>query len=119
MTFALRPLSLAALVAASFTLALASPGFAQDAMATDAMAPDAMHADAMAPATDVMAPMSDADFELCQQQAATVSFPEAMRAAMVACHGLHQGMDVMAAIDALGMDDDAMMATDAMAPAKP
>jgi len=113
MTFALRPLSLAALAAATLTLALASPGFAQDAMATDAM-----HADAMAPATDVMAPMSDADFELCQQQAATLSFPEVMRAAMLACHGLHQGMDVMAAIDALDMDD-AMMATDAMAPAKP
>jgi hypothetical protein len=101
----LRRISFAAIT----MLAFAAPALAEEAMSTDAMATDAT-----APAMSAMAPMSDADFELCQQQAATLTFPEAMRAAMVACHGLHEGMDVMAAIDTLGMGD-AMMGSDAMA----
>lgn len=101
----LHTLSFAAVAALALS---ATPSFAEDAMAPAS--------DAMAPAMGAMAPMSDADFDLCQGQAATLTFPEAMRAAMLACHGLHQGMDVMAAIDSLGMDG-AMMATDAMAPA--
>ncbi|KFC63496.1 hypothetical protein FF80_03221 [Devosia sp. LC5] len=109
MTFTLRTLSLATI--AAFTFA-AAPGFAQDAMAPagGAMAPAG---DAMAPAgaMDAMGPMtpiSDADFKLCSEQAATMTFPEAMQAAMAACHGLHQGMDVMGTIKSMGMETDAM-----------
>lgn len=104
MTFTLRTLSLAAI--AAFTFA-AAPSFAEDAMApaAGAMANDAMApADAMGP----MTPISDADFKLCTEQAATMTFPEAMQAAMTACHGLHRGMDVMGAIKSLGIETDAM-----------
>lgn len=75
----------------AFTFA-AAPSFAEDAMAP----------------AGAMAPMSDADFKLCNEQAATMTFPEAMHAAMAACHGLHEGMDVMGAIKSLGMQTDAM-----------
>lgn len=83
---------------AGFTLA-AAPSFAEDAMApaTNAMAP-----------AGAMAAMSDADFKLCNEQAATMTFPEVRQAALVACHGLHEGMDVMGAIKSLGMETDAM-----------
>ncbi|WP_375452534.1 hypothetical protein [uncultured Devosia sp.] len=96
MTVTLRRLCLASL--AAFTLA-AAPGFAEDAMA---------------PA--VLAPISDADFALCNQQAGAITFPAAMQAALAGCHGLHEGMDVMGAIDSLGMEGDAMAPADAMAP---
>ena len=98
MTFALRTLSFAALVAVGFSFASA---FAEEAMApaADAMATDAMAVDAMAPM------MSDDDLKLCLDQAATITFPAVMQAAADACHGMHNGM----------MDD--AMAPDAMAPA--
>ena len=92
MTHTLRTLSLAAI--AAFTFA-AAPSFAEDAMAP---------ADAMGP----MTPISDADYKLCNEQAATMTFPEAMQAAMAACHGLHQGMDVMGAMKSMGMETGAM-----------
>ena len=49
-------------------------------------------------------------------QAGGITCPAAMQAAAAACHGLHQGMDVMGAMEAMGVGTDAM-ATDAMAPA--
>ncbi len=106
MTHTLRTLSLAAI--AAFTFA-AAPSFAEDAMAPagGAMAPAA---GAMAPAGAMgpMTPISDADYKLCNEQAATMTFPEAMQAAMAACHGLHQGMDVMGAMKSMGMETGAM-----------
>lgn len=80
--------ALAALLITAFAL----PGIAQDAMApaADAMAPQGM--------------LSDVDFEKCLTEAAALTFPEAMTAATVACHGLHEGMDVIGAIRSLGMD---------------
>ena len=101
-------------LAATISLALVPAAFAQDAMAPapDAMAP----ASAMMAGEPTMPPISDEDFELCMKQAAGITFPAAMQAAAAACHGLHQGMDVMGAIDAMGVGTDAM-ATDAMAPA--
>ncbi len=72
-----------------------STGFAQDAMATDAMA------------SDPMAMMSDDDLAQCLVQAGAITFPEVMKIATDACHGLHDGH----------MGGDAM-AGDAMAPAK-
>ena len=82
---------------------------AAGAMANDAMAP-AGAMDAMAPADAMgpMTPISDADYKSCNEQAATMTFPAAMQAAMAACHGLHQGMDVMGAIKSLGMETGAM-----------
>ncbi len=99
MTHTLRTLSLAAIAAFAFA---AAPSFAEDAMAPagGAMAP----ADAMGP----MTPISDADYKLCNEQAGTITFPEAMQAAMAACHGLHQGMDVMGAMKSMGMETGAM-----------
>ena len=83
----------------------AAPSFAEDAMAPAGGAMGAMApADAMGP----MTPISDADFKLCNEQAATMTFPEAMQAAMAACHGLHQGMDVMGAMKSMGMETGAM-----------
>lgn len=122
MTFALRSLSLAA--AAALAFAVIPAAIAQDAMATDAMA-----SDAMAPAA--MTPLTDEEFNLCMSQAAGITFPAAQHAAATACHGLHHGMDVMGAIESLGLGEmsspedamgtDAMstdaMSTDAMAPA--
>lgn len=98
----IKTTALAALLITAFAL----PGIAQDAMApaADAMAPAT---DAMAPATNTMAPqgmLSDVDFEKCLTEAAALTFPEAMTAATVACHGLHEGMDVIGAIRSLGMD---------------
>jgi pentapeptide MXKDX repeat protein len=123
MTLSLRAISVAALLLA----VAATPGFAQDAMATDAMATDAMATDAMAGdamATDAMAgdmmAMSDDELALCLEQAGAITFPAVMEAATAACHGVHNGMDVMGAIEQLGMDamsGDAM-ASDAMAPAQ-
>ena len=82
-----------------------------------APAPDAMGA--MAPMTTI----SDEELALCLEQAANITFPEAKAAADAGCHGLHQGMDVMGALESLGAHDmggDAMgsdaMGTDAMAP---
>jgi hypothetical protein len=95
-------------------LMLAVPAMAEDAMApaADAMAPAA---DAMAPAMEAtMTPISDADFDKCMAEAKMMSFDAAMAAASAACHGLHQGMDVMGAIEN-AMGDDAM---GAMAPAQ-
>lgn len=118
MTLALRSLSLAAITAIAFTVAPAA--FAQDAMSTDAMATDAM-----APAA-ATTPLTDDEFKLCMEQAGGITFPAAQLAAATACHGLHQGADVMGAIESLGLGEmsspaDAMatdaMATDAMAPA--
>ncbi|UXN68396.1 hypothetical protein N8A98_14115 [Devosia neptuniae] len=108
MTHTLRTLSLAAI--AAFTFA-AVPSFAEDAMAPagGAMAPaGAMGAMAPADAMGPMTPISDADYKLCNEQAATMTFPEAMQAAMAACHGLHQGMDVMGAMKSMGMETGAM-----------
>jgi hypothetical protein len=82
------------LSATAFTLAVV-PSFAEDAMAP-------------AGAMSAMTPMSDGDFKLCNEQAATMTFPEARQAALAACHGLHEGMDVMGAIKSLGMETDAM-----------
>ncbi|QDZ11149.1 hypothetical protein [Devosia ginsengisoli] len=122
MTFALRGLSLAAIAAIAFTVAPAA--FAQDAMSTDAMSTDAMATDAMAPAAAT--PLTDDEFKLCMEQAGGITFPAAQLAAATACHGLHQGADVMGAIESLGLGEmsspaDAMaidaMSTDAMAPA--
>ncbi|MGB3339583.1 MAG: hypothetical protein WBA73_20580 [Devosia sp.] len=110
MTITLRGIALAA----AFTLALIPASFAQDAMATDAMATDAM-----APAA--MTPLTDDEFNLCMEQAGGITFPAAQHAAATACHGLHQGMDVMGAIESLGLGEmsapEQVMATDAMAPA--
>ena len=106
MIFKFRMLALSAI----FALTLAPAGFAQDAMTSDAMTPRAM------------TPISDKDYELCVEQASTLTFPAAMRAAGAACHGLHQGMDVMGAMDAMEVEHGAMapdaMAPDAMAPAQ-
>lgn len=49
--------------------------------------------------------LSQGDFDKCLTEAAALSFPEAMTAATVACHGLHDGMDVLGAIRSLGMDE--------------
>ena len=105
----------AALLIAAFAL----PAAAQDAMApaTDAMAPATDAMAPMAPAMDAMAPqamLSDADFEKCLTEAAALTFAEAMTAATVACHGLHEGMDVIGAIRSLGMDQK--MEANPMAP---
>ena len=106
-------------LAATISLALVPAAFAQDAMAPtpDAMAP----ASAMMAGEPTMPPISDEDFELCMKQAGGITFPAAMQAAAAACHGLHRGMDVMGAMEAMGVGTDAMsggaMATDAMAPA--
>lgn len=108
MTHTLRTFSFAAIAAFIFA---AAPSFAEDAMAPagGAMAP-AGAMDAMAPADAMgpMTPISDADFKLCNEQAGTMTFPEAMQAAMAACHGLHQGMDVMGAMKSMGMETGAM-----------
>lgn len=120
MTNMLRGIALAATI----SLALVPAAFAQDAMApaTDAMAPAA---GAMMAGEPTMPPISDEDFALCMEQAGAITFPAAMQAAAAACHGLHMGMDVMGAMEAMGVDDamgagamggDAM-STDAMAPA--
>ena len=112
-------------LAATLSLALISAAFAQDAMAPapDAMAPAA---GAMMAGEPTMPPISDEDFALCMEQAGSITFPAAMHAAAAACDGLHKGMDVMGAMEAMGVGTDAMatdamgsdaMATDAMAPA--
>jgi hypothetical protein len=113
-THTLRTFSFAAIAAFAFAFA-AAPSFAEDAMAPagGAMAPAAgamAPADAMAPAEAMgpMTPISDADYKLCNEQAGTMTFPEAMQAAMAACHGLHQGMDVMGAMKSMGMETGAM-----------
>jgi hypothetical protein len=102
-------------LAASFVLVLVPPGYAQDAMSADAMAPGAM------------TPISDDDYNLCVEQADALTFPAAKRAANAACNGLHMGMDVMGAMDAMEAEQGAMapdamatdaMATDTMAPAQ-
>ncbi|WP_156460341.1 hypothetical protein [Devosia sp. Root635] len=99
-------------LAATLSLALIPAAFAQDAItpAPDAMAP----ASAMMAGEPTMPPISDEDFALCMQQAGGITFPAAMQAAAAACHGLHMGMDVLGAMEAMGAD---AMATDAMAPA--
>lgn len=106
-------------LAATISLALVPAAFAQDAMAPapDAMAPAA---DAMMAGEPTMPPISDEDFELCMKQAGGITFPAAMQAAAAACHGLHEGMDVLGAMESMGVGTDAMsgaMSTDAMAPA--
>ena len=109
MTNLLRGIALAA----TLSCALMPAAFAQDAMATDAMAPA------------TMTPITDAELATCLEQAATLTFPAVAYAATAACHGLHQGMDVMGAVRSMSennaMATDAMstdaMATDAMAPA--
>lgn len=109
MTFVLRNVSLAAF--AVLALAGAPAAWAQDAMKADAMKPDAM---AAAP----MAPMTDDEFKLCQEQAGTITFPVVQHVAMKACEGLHDGMDVMGTMNSMGMGmDGGAMAPDAMAPA--
>lgn len=118
MTITLRGLALAA----TLSLALIPASLAQDAMApaTDAMAPaaDAMMAgDAMTP---TMTPITDDEYKLCMEQAGGITFEAAMQAAAAACHGLHMGMDVMGAMEAMGMGPmggDAMAPADAIAPA--
>lgn len=101
-------------LAATISLALVPAALAQDAMApaSDAMAP----ASAMMAGEPTMPPISDEDYALCMEQAGAITFPAAMQAAAAACHGLHEGMDVMGAMEAMGVGTDAM-ATDAMAPA--
>ena len=91
-------------LAAAFTLAFVPAGFAQDAMATDAMA------------NAEMTPITDDELNLCLEQAGGITFPAAQHAATAACHGLHQGMDVMGAIEN-AMGADPMAPADAMAPA--
>jgi hypothetical protein len=104
MTFKLQT----AVVATAFFLTLSPAVFAQDAMSSDAMAPGAM------------TPISDEDYAVCMEQANTMTFPAAARAAGAACHGLHEGMDVMGAMDAMEAERGPMtpdaMASDAMAP---
>ncbi|WP_449395057.1 hypothetical protein [Devosia riboflavina] len=98
-------------IAVLLTAAVALPGHAEDAMA-----PNTMAMDAMAPAEMI----SDTDLETCLTQAAAITFADAMTAATVACHGLHEGMDVIGAIRSLGMDEKMEanpMAGGAMAPA--
>ena len=120
MTIMLRGLALAA----TLSLALVSASLAQDAMATDAMASDAMApagdammaGDAMAP---TLTPLTDDEFKLCIEQAGGITFPATKASAEAACKGLHQGMDVMATLESMGMaatGGDAM-ASDAMAAA--
>ena len=95
-------------LAATISLALVPAAFAQDAMATDAMASGAM------------TPLTEDEFKLCMEQAGGITFPAAQHAAATACHGLHAGMDVMGAIESLGLGEMASpdaMAADAMAPA--
>lgn len=100
----LRHLSLAA---AAIVFATIPTAFAQDAMAP---AGGAMMSG------DAMAPMSDDDLKLCLEQAAGITFAQAMEAATAACHGMHNGMmgDAMAP-DAMA-PADAMVPADAMAP---
>lgn len=100
MTSVLRGIALAA----AYTLVLMPAGFAQDAMASDPMA------------SGVVTPITDAQLASCLEEAGAISFPEVAYAAVAACHGLHRGMDVMGAVRAMS-EDDAPMATDAMAPA--
>jgi len=121
MTIIIRGIALAA----TLSLALAPAAFAQDGIATDAMAPASgamMAGDAMTP---TMTPITDDEYKLCIEQAGGITFPAAMQAAAAACHGLHQGMDVMGAMEAMGMGPmggdamtpDTMAPADAMAPA--
>ncbi|MCR6672345.1 hypothetical protein [Devosia ginsengisoli] len=116
MTNRLRGIALAATI----SLALVPAALAQDAMtpAPDAMAPAA---GAMMAGEPTLPPISDEDYTLCMKQAGGITFPAAMQAAAAACHGLHMGMDVMGAMQAMGVGTNAMgsdaMATDAMAPA--
>ena len=93
-----------AVIATAFLLTLSPAVFAQDAMSSDAMASGAM------------TPISDEDYALCMEQANTMTFPAAARAAGAACDGLHEGMDVMGAMDAMEAEGGSM-GPDAMAPA--
>lgn len=95
MILSLPKFALAACVV--FALGAAPAVFAEDAMApaAGAMAPAT---DAMAPATDAMAPagamapmMSNADLKKCLEQSAMITFPDVMKAASDACHGMHNG----------------------------
>ena len=118
MNTTLRSLTIATLL----TAALSASALGQDAMATDAMAGDAMATDAMSGemmaddmmADDMMA-MSDDELALCLEQAAAITFPVVAEAAAAACHGVHDGMDVMGAIEKFSME---AMSGDAMAPAQ-
>ena len=80
-------------------------------------APAAFAEDAMAPANAMgkITPMNDSDFATCQQEAGALTFPAVKMAALAACDGLHKGMDVMGAVQAM-QNRDAMAPADAMAP---